>query len=117
MSSTWRATFGNSSLTSMPLWPWGRNFHGEASSLPVSANCTRGFANGRSFPSSAVSFGFGSNVSMCDGPPFMNMKITRRARAGRWNPAGGPAAMLADVCPSNADAASQPNPTADCSST
>ena len=46
-SSTHRATCGNSSLTAIPLSPYCWNFQGEPSSFPVSANWTRGFANGK----------------------------------------------------------------------
>ena len=41
---------GRYSLTAIPLWPRLRNFQGEASSIPVSANWTRGFSNGKGFP-------------------------------------------------------------------
>src|SRR4029078_10191537 len=42
MSSTCRATFGNSSLTGCPHFPYRWNFHGDLSSVPVLAKVTRG---------------------------------------------------------------------------
>ena len=35
------------------------------------------------WPAYLASIGLGSNVSTCDGPPFMNRKMTRFARAGK----------------------------------
>jgi hypothetical protein len=48
------------------------------------------------FPESTVNRGFGSNVSMCDGPPRMHKKITRFARAAKCGGFGasGSAASL-----------------------
>src|SRR6476620_8348011 len=60
-SSTHPATFGNSSLTSMPDCPCRENLNGEPSRLPVFVRSSDGFANGSGFPVSAVRRGFGSN--------------------------------------------------------
>ena len=85
-SSTIPATFGNSSLTSAPLSPCCLNSNGDAiRSPPRRGNeMMRGLANGRGFPLSRLRTGFGSNVSMCDGPPNMNSMITRFAFGGKW---------------------------------
>ena len=40
----------------------------------------RRFEEGSGFPWYSSSFGFGSNVSTCDGPPFMNRWTTCLAR-------------------------------------
>src|SRR5688572_3240379 len=87
----------------MPLCPYGLNAQGLLSRLAVGANVTRGLANGSGLPWSRSSSGLGSNVSTCDGPPFMNRKITRFARGVKWGRLGargsnvGPAGV--DVVP------------------
>ena len=130
-SSTQPATCGNSSLTHAPLSPCCWNFHGERNRFPVLANCTRGLANGQGRPSSRVSSGLGSKVSRCEGPPFMNRKITRFARAAKCGAGASPAAEAragaancgaesarqTASCRSNDRSAKAPNPTADCCST
>ncbi len=64
----------------MPLWPQGRAVNGEANSL---ASRRRTFflvnESGSGCPCRLVSSGLGSNVSTCEGPPFMNRKISRLA--------------------------------------
>ena len=45
-------------------------------------------AKGSGLPSSRSSSGLGSNVSTCDGPPFMNRKMTRLARGGKCGGCG-----------------------------
>src|SRR5262249_43588308 len=39
-------------------------------------------------PSSLASIGLGSNVSTCDGPPFMNRKMSRLARGAKCGARG-----------------------------
>ncbi len=62
--------------------------------LPPGLNAHRGFSSGffssdsppptpSVLPSAAISFGFGSNVSMCDTPPVENRKMTRFALAAK----------------------------------
>src|SRR5579884_1219469 len=102
ISSMQRATCGNSSLTSMPLWPYFWNLNGDGSNLPAafwrvvpSLDC----------PAYFTSAGLGSKVSTCDGPPFMNRKMTRLARGVKCGAFGanGLLALLAarNVEPSN----------------
>ena len=75
-------TCANSSLTSMPLWPYFLNLNGDANAAPVlrSVGRLRAAAACRAYLSSS---GLGSNVSTCDGPPFMNRWTTRLALAGK----------------------------------
>jgi hypothetical protein len=42
------------------------------------------------FPSSSLSFGFGSNKSTCDGPPAMKRKMMRLARGAKFGTPGSP---------------------------
>ena len=81
------ATFGNSSLTSRPDCPCCANLNGEAKMFPARALCTGCrrslIESGSGLPSSFVSCGFGSKVSICDGPPFMNRWMTRLIFAGK----------------------------------
>ncbi len=58
----------------------GRN--GEGMSLPFLRSPGRPTAGG-AWPAYRSRAGLGSNVSTCDGPPFMNRKMTRLARAGK----------------------------------
>ena len=51
-------------------------------SLPRFGRPVTSFAGG-DWPACRCNAGLGSNVSTCDGPPFMNRKITRLARAGK----------------------------------
>ena len=77
------ARCGNSSVTSMPLSPWGRAENGEGISPPrLGRFVAAAMACGR-WPAYWASIGLGSKVSTCDGPPFMNRKMTRFARAGK----------------------------------
>ena len=117
-SSIFWARWGKSSLTQLPLSPYCWKDQGDFSRLPVGANWTRGLAMGQGLPWSRVSSGLGSNVSRCEGPPFINRKMTRLARAakcgcrGARGLAGGSLAET-DGCNSEARA-SDPKPTADC---
>jgi hypothetical protein len=47
--------------------------------------------NGMGFPSSWMSRGLGSNVSMLEGPPCMNSTMMRFALAGKWGRFGASA--------------------------
>src|SRR4051812_1601842 len=70
-SSAQVATWGNKSLTHMPLRPYWRNFHGQPSVLPLLLYCVGSIFILNGWPCSFVSSGLGSNVSTCDGPPSM----------------------------------------------
>src|SRR5205807_734113 len=67
-------------------------------------------------PSYFASAGFGSNVSTCDGPPFMNRKITRFARGA--NCGIGPLAPTDAIalCPSSPARPTTPKPAHVCRS-
>ena len=84
MSSIDSATCGEQmSLTSMPLWPYLRNLNGDGkrgAGLPLGAQVAAGQRLGRRTLASA---GLGSNVSTCDGPPFMKRWMTCLALAGK----------------------------------
>ena len=80
-SSAERATFGKSSLISSPLSPYFWKEKGDLSAAPVGRSVRN--SSGIFLPSYFVSSGFGSKVSTCDGPPFMNRWTTRLARAGK----------------------------------
>ena len=71
MSSMCSATCEKRSLTSIPLSPYFLKAKGERKPAPVLRSVRR-FSIGSSLPWNSVSFGFGSNVSTCEGPPFMN---------------------------------------------
>src|SRR5579864_7709723 len=83
ISSMHDATFGNSSLTSMPASPYFLNLKGDWSRLPVRVRSRWGMANGSGLPLSRASRVLGSNVSTCDGPPDMNRKMTCFAFGGK----------------------------------
>ena len=65
----------------MPLWPYFWNLNGEAKAAPVLRSVGR-FGVGSGLPGYLVRSGLGSNVSTCDGPPFMKRWMTRLALAG-----------------------------------
>ena len=79
MSSIIPAVWAKSSLTSIPLWPYFLNLNGEPMAAPVLRSVGRLVGTG--LPLWRSSIGLGSNVSTCDGPPFMNRWTTRLARA------------------------------------
>ena len=56
----------------MPLWPYLRNLNGEGIAPPVGRSVAR-LPPGSGWPAYFSSAGLGSNVSTCDGPPFMKM--------------------------------------------
>src|SRR5947209_20231549 len=80
MSSMHLAVWENSSLTSMPLWPYFWNLNGEGNAAPVFRSVGK-FGVGNSLPAYLASAGLGSNVSICDEPPLKNRWITRFAFA------------------------------------
>src|SRR5262245_17757353 len=81
-SSADSATWGKSSLTSMPLLPCFLNLNIEGKALPVLRSVRR-FGVGSGLPAFFCSAGLGSKVSTCEGPPFMNRWSTRRALGGK----------------------------------
>ena len=83
MSSMQLPTCGNNSLTSIPESPYFLNLNGDLSSPVVLRSVLRSAAGGR-LPLYFSSAGLGSNVSTCDGPPFMNKWITCLARGAKW---------------------------------
>ena len=64
----------------MPLWPNFWNVNGEGNAAPVRRSVFSVIGIG--LPANLASDGFGSNVSTCDAPPFMNRCRTRLALAG-----------------------------------
>src|SRR5262245_60398882 len=60
-SSTCFAIAENTSLTSIPDWPYLENLNGDAIATP--------FSPGNDLPLAFVSSGLGSQVSTCDGAP------------------------------------------------
>src|SRR5206468_11490754 len=88
MSSTQAATCGNSSLTSAPDWPCLLNLYGDARILLLMLNTVAGVSNGIGCPFSLSSRGFGSKVSICEGPPSMNRKIADLAFGAKWGDFG-----------------------------
>ncbi len=91
MSSAQPPTCGNSSLTSRPLWPYFLNVNGDFISEPVLRSVAT-VPPGSGWPWYLSSIGFGSKLSTCDRPPFMNRKITCLARAGWCSPLASAAA-------------------------
>ena len=63
------------SLTSIPDWPYLLKLKGDFISVPVRRSVLISAAGGF-WPLYLVSAGLGSNVSTCDGPPFMNRWMT-----------------------------------------
>src|SRR6185437_5546920 len=105
-SSTQRATCGNSSLTSIPLLPYLANLNGEGSSLPPPLpRLVPSFVS----PLYFASAGLGSNVSTCEGPPFINRKMTRLARGVKWG-ALGASGLLAPLVAACSEEPSNPSP-------
>src|SRR5438067_539953 len=81
MSSMHEPMCGNSSLTSIPDCPCFWNLNGDWSRLPVRVLTSLGMAKGNGLPLSCLRRDLGSKVSIWLGPPDMNKKITRLARA------------------------------------
>src|SRR5258708_31084507 len=76
ISSTQVATFGKSSLTSIPACPYFLNSNGERSKLPVLVRSSLGFSKGSGLPLSDAKRGLGSNVSTWGGPPDIKENMT-----------------------------------------
>src|ERR1022692_3329597 len=70
-SSAHSPIFGKISLTGSPEEPQRLNLNGDIISPLVPRSVRRSEAGGR-WPLCRTRAGFGSNVSTCDGPPFMN---------------------------------------------
>ena len=90
-SSTHVAILGNSSLTSVPHWPYFLNCHGERKTFTVFVRTNLGCSNGSGLPLYSSSFGLGSNISTCEGPPDMKRKmirLQRGAKCGVFNASG-----------------------------
>ena len=85
MSSAQAPTCGKSSLTSSPLLPYFVNVNGDCISVPVLRSVATG-PPGSGWPWYFASIGFGSKLSTCDRPPFMNRKMTCFAFAGWCRP-------------------------------
>ena len=80
-SSMSAAVCGNRSLTSMPASPYWRCLNGDGRILPSRRLRPSAFTKlGTLWPAYLCKRGLGSNVSMCDGPPFMNRKMRCFAR-------------------------------------
>src|SRR3954466_1637156 len=87
-SSIDAARFGSNSLTSMPADPCLVNLNGDGSSPPVVRSVRRLADSGR-WPAYFSSAGFGSNRSICDGPPGMKRTMLCRALAANCGERAG----------------------------
>ena len=76
MSSTQFPTCENSSLTSVPDSPYFWNSNGEPKILLPMLKTVVGVSIGIGWPWFLLRRGFGSKVSICDGPPSMNRNMT-----------------------------------------
>src|SRR5438876_5864544 len=103
MSSMMLPIFGSVSLISIPFRPQRLNLRGEG----MKPEPLVFFPSG-CFPSNFSSSGFGSNVSTCDGPPFMKRKITRLARGAKC--ATGPSPPAAAILGSIPASPTMPKP-------
>src|SRR6266568_2636586 len=110
MSSTQVATCGNSSLTSAPDCPYFLNAKGEPRTLSLMLKTVVGGLNGRDWPLSFCKRGLGSKVSIWDGPPSMNRKMTDFALGEKWGVRG--ASGFAVLPASSPARASPPKPLA-----
>src|SRR6476660_6566559 len=81
MSSAHSPMFGNRSLTSRPLWPYFLNLKGDGNAAPVFRSVLM-YSPGNGLPAYFSSDGFGSNESMCEGPPLRKKCTTRLALPG-----------------------------------
>src|SRR5688572_5841953 len=89
MSSTHEPTWGNSSLTILPHWPYGLNFHLGPTTRPSFLCPPRPKVfTWMLLPSRSYSLGLWSKVSTCDGPPYMNRKMTLLAFGANWEARG-----------------------------
>ena len=80
MSSMLSPMCGKISLTSTPLWPDFLNLNCDGSGTPPMSFT--------SWPAYFAMPGFGSHVSMCDGPPCEKMWMTRLALPGNCGACG-----------------------------
>src|SRR5260370_35267420 len=115
ISSTQVATCGNSSLTSAPHWPCFRKSNGEGRTLSLILKTVVGGLKGRDWPLSFCSRGLGSKVSICDGPPSINRKITDfafGAKCGVLGASGFTPVAAACLPASSPASASPPKPLA-----
>src|SRR5262245_50218921 len=104
MSSAHSPTCGNSSLTSIPTCPYFLNVNGDRISAPVLRSVAM-LPPGIGWPWYLSSIGFGSKLSTCERPPFMNRKMTCLALAAWCRPPD--ARVLGSWSPSVAAAASE----------
>src|SRR5260370_71123 len=81
-------TSGYNSEMVMPLCPNGLALNGDAISLPLLLRPVFTIVLGTGLPWYWASMGLGSKVSTCEGPPFMNKKMTRLARAAKFDAFG-----------------------------
>src|SRR5450432_1944910 len=70
-SSAHSPSLGKISLISIPLCPYFLNANGDFSRLPVLRSVLR-LPDGTGLPLYSSSFGLGSKVSTCEGPPLRN---------------------------------------------
>src|SRR5258708_4443904 len=70
-SSIQRLRLGKSSLTSIPAWPCLANLKGDGIRVPFVRRMVLTSSAGGAFPEYFSRAGLGSNVSTCEGPPFM----------------------------------------------
>ena len=94
MSSMQSPTWGKSSLTSMPLWPYFWNLKGDGNAAPVLRSVPR-FGRGSILPAYFSRSGLGSKVSTWLGPPLAKMWMTRLAWAGKCGGRGASGFRLA----------------------
>ena len=81
------ATWGKSSLTQRPDWPWRRNSKGDFIRPSVLRWVLMSTAAGR-WPWYFSSRGLWSKVSTWETPPFISRWITRLARGAKWGALG-----------------------------
>ena len=94
-----RRRAGRARETSMPLSPRRLRLERRGHDLAGSCGGRSSTEAGGAWPSYFSSAGLGSKVSTCDGPPFMNRKITRFARAGKWGDRGAIGSAGIDASP------------------
>ena len=86
-----------------PLWPQFLNFQGDFIRPPVlPAAKVSGCLMGNGLPSLASRYGFGSKMSIDEGPPCMKRKTTRLARAGNMGGLGISGSTEGSACANSA---------------
>ena len=83
-SSANRATWGNNSLTGSPDSPHRLNLNGDGIKPPVLFSVVRLTVPAGRWPANWARAGFGSNVSTCDGAPFIQRWMMCLALAAKW---------------------------------